>query len=111
MPVLSAGTPGNVHCTVPQVLTNLLDFKMAPYAAVDAPRMTPLSETKTITMEDRFAEQTLVGLAKLGYRVTALPAYDYHMGSFAVIARDEQSGTYEAVEDPRRMAVAGGIAD
>ena len=109
MPVLSAGTPGNVHCTVPQVLTNLLDFKMDPYAAVDAPRMTPLSETKTITMEDRFAEQALVGLAKLGYRVTALPAYDYHMGSFAVIARDEQSGTYEAVEDPRRMAVAGGI--
>lgn len=36
-PVFSAGSPGNIHCTLPQVLTYLLDFKMDPYAAVDAP--------------------------------------------------------------------------
>jgi gamma-glutamyltranspeptidase/glutathione hydrolase len=31
------------------------------------------------------------------------------MGSFSVIARDEQSGTYTAVADPRRCAVADGF--
>ena len=51
--MLSAGSPGNVHCTVPQVLTYALDFKMDPYAAVDAPRMLPMSEARGITVEDR----------------------------------------------------------
>ncbi len=47
-PVLSAGSPGNVHCTVPQVLTYALDFKMDPYAAVDAPRMLPMNEAPVL---------------------------------------------------------------
>lgn len=35
-PWLSLGSPGNVHCTVPQVLSNILDFGMDPYAAAAA---------------------------------------------------------------------------
>jgi gamma-glutamyltranspeptidase/glutathione hydrolase len=108
-PVLSAGTPGNVHCTVPQVLTNFLDFGMSPVAAVDAPRMMPLSESRTIIIEDRVSAGTQTNLAKLGLRLEVTPAYDLHMGSFSVIARDEASGAYEAVADPRRCAVADGI--
>ena len=54
-PVMSAGSPGNVHCTVPQVLTYALDFKLDPYAAVDAPRMLPMTEARAITVEDRLA--------------------------------------------------------
>ena len=108
-PVLSAGSPGNVHCTVPQVLTYALDFKLDPYTAVDAPRMLPMSEARGITIEDRLGSGVVDDLHKLGVRVAVTPGYDYHMGSFSVIARDENSGQYTAIADPRRCAVADGI--
>jgi gamma-glutamyltranspeptidase / glutathione hydrolase len=108
-PVFSAGSPGNVHCTVPQVLTYLLDFKLDPYAAVDAPRMLPMTEGRGVTIEDRLAAGVVEDLHRLGVRVGATSSYDYHMGSFSVIARDERKDTYTAVADPRRCAVAGGI--
>lgn len=108
-PVLSAGSPGNVHCTVPQVLTYALDFKLDPYAAVDAPRMLPMTEARGVMIEDRLATGVVEDLHKLGVRVSVAPGYDYHMGSFSVIARDATSGTYTAVADPRRCAVADGL--
>lgn len=108
-PVFSAGSPGNVHCTVPQVLTYALDFKFDPYAAVDAPRMLPMNEARGITVEDRLGAGVVEDLYKLGVRVSVSAGYDYHMGSFSVIARDEASGKYTAVADPRRCAVADGI--
>jgi len=49
-------------------------------------------------------------LHKLGVRVGVVGGYDYHMGSFSVIARDEATGTLTAIADPRRCAVADGIA-
>ncbi len=108
-PVFSAGSPGNIHCTLPQVLTYLLDFKLDPYAAVDAPRMLPMSEARSVVIEDRLSAGVVEGLHKLGIRVGAAPAYDYHMGSFSVIAYDEQAGTLTAIADPRRCAVADGL--
>lgn len=108
-PVFSAGSPGNIHCTLPQVLAYLLDFKLDPYAAIDAPRMMPMSEGQMIAVEDRLEKGVVEDLNKLGVRVGALPGYDYHMGSFSVIARDETSDTLTALADPRRCAVAGGF--
>ncbi len=108
-PVLSAGSPGNVHCTVPQVLTYALDFKLDLYASVDAPRMLPMTEARAISIEDRLAPGVVEDLHRLGVRVGVAPGYDYHMGSFSVIGRDERSGTYTAVADPRRCAVADGM--
>jgi gamma-glutamyltranspeptidase/glutathione hydrolase len=108
-PVFSAGSPGNVHCTVPQVLTYALDLGLDPHAAVDAPRMLPMNEARTIVVEDRFAPGVVEQLHKLGVRVAVVPGYDYHMGSFSVIAREASGDTYTAVADPRRCAVADGI--
>lgn len=108
-PVLSAGSPGNVYCTVPQVLAYALDFKLDPQAAVEAPRMLPMTEGRSVAVEDRLAPGVVEDLHRLGVRVAVTPSYDYHMGSFSVIARDEGSGTYTAVADPRRCAVADGL--
>jgi gamma-glutamyltranspeptidase / glutathione hydrolase len=108
-PVASLGSPGNVHCTVPQVLTYLLDFKLDAYAAIDAPRMLPMTEARAVVIEDRLDIGVVEDLHKLGVRVGVAPPYDYHMGSFAVITRDEASGSYTALADPRRSAVAGGL--
>jgi gamma-glutamyltranspeptidase / glutathione hydrolase len=98
-----------VHCTVPQVLTYALDFNLDPYAAVESPRMLPLTESRTLTIEDRLAVGVVEALNALGVRVAVTSGYDSHMGSFSVIARDEDTGLYTAIADPRRCAVAGGI--
>ena len=108
-PLLSAGSPGNVHCTVPQVLTYLLDFQLDPYVAIDAPRMLPMNEARGIVIEDRLGVGVVEDLHKLGVRVSVTSGYDFHMGSFSVITRDEATGKYTAVADPRRCAVADGI--
>jgi len=108
-PVFSAGSPGNIHCTLPQVLAYLLDFKLDPYEAVDAPRMLPMSETRTVVIEDRLKGGVVEDLHKLGVRVGVVAGYDYHMGSYSVIARDRETDTLTAVADPRRCAVADGI--
>ncbi|WP_165357536.1 gamma-glutamyltransferase [Sphingosinicella sp. CPCC 101087] len=108
-PVFSAGSPGNIHCTLPQVLAYLLDFKLDPYSAVAAPRMLPMSETRTVIIEDRLRDGVVAELHKLGLRVGVLNAFDWHMGSFAVIARDQADDTLTAVADPRRCGVADGI--
>lgn len=110
-PVFSAGSPGNIYCTLPQVLAYLLDFKLDPYAAVDAPRMLPMTDGQLVAIEDRLAPGVVQDLHKLGVRVGAQPGYDFHMGSFSVIARDEASNTFTAVADPRRCAVADGIKE
>ena len=110
VPVFSAGSPGNIHCTLPQVLSYLLDFGLDAAAAVDAPRMLPLTEARGVAIEDRLRPGALAGLRRLGVRVSALPGYDMHMGSYSVIARDAATGLLTAVADPRRCAVAGGVA-
>ncbi|WP_458309545.1 gamma-glutamyltransferase [Sphingosinicella rhizophila] len=104
-PVFSAGSPGNIHCTLPQVLAYLLDFKLDPYAAVDAPRMLPMTEDRRVIVEDRLKVGVVEDLHKLGVRVGVVSGYDWHMGGFAVIARDEASGTLTALADPRRCGV------
>jgi gamma-glutamyltranspeptidase/glutathione hydrolase len=108
-PVLSLGTPGNVHCTIPQVLSNILDFKMDPYAAADAPRMLPIRDDYTIEIESRISPVVLSDLVKLGVQIQALPMYDYHMGSFQMCWRDENTGLLNTCADPRRAGNADGF--
>ena len=108
-PVLSLGSPGNVHCTVPQVLTYLLDFDMDPYAAADAPRMLPLAEDNSVTIEDRIPPDVLAKLAAWGVKARAARTYDFHMGSFQMCFRDKKTGELGATADPRRCGVADGL--
>jgi gamma-glutamyltranspeptidase/glutathione hydrolase len=107
-PWISLGTPGNVYCTMPQVLANLLDFGMDPYEAIDAPRMLPLDDDYTLTVESRLPSETVAGMAQLGIRVTPHPAYDWHMGSFQMSWRDDD-GTLHSTVDPRRAGKAAGF--
>jgi len=108
MPVLSLGTPGNAHCTVPQVLHNILDLGMEPYEAVDAPRMLPLDGRFRLSMEARVSADVVGALASSGILIGALPGYDWRMGSFQVCWRDEETGRLGACADPRRCGVAAG---
>ncbi|WP_406631255.1 gamma-glutamyltransferase [Amycolatopsis sp. WGS_07] len=106
-PWLSLGSPGNVHCTVPQVLSNILDFGMDPYSADDAPRCLPYQPDHTISVEARLAPGVSEGLAKLGVLTNPLPEYDYHMGTYQTAWR-ETDGTLSACTGPRREGRASG---
>ncbi|MFH8558378.1 gamma-glutamyltransferase [Streptomyces celluloflavus] len=107
-PWLALGSPGNVHCTVPQLLSNILDFGMRPYDADDAPRCLPYEDDHTISVESRVAPEVVTGLARLGVLVNPLPEYDYHMGTYQMSWRQED-GALGACSGPRREGVADGL--
>lgn len=107
-PVHSLGSPGNIHCTVPQMLSNLLDYDFDPYEAAVLPRMLPMDPRYTIGIETRIPERLLRELAKLGAQLSPLPPFDYHMGSYQQAWR-EADGRLSASTDPRRAGQAGGF--
>lgn len=107
-PWLSMGSPGNVYCTVPQMLSNALDYKFDPYEAAVLPRMLPMTDGYEIDIETRIPERVVRDLAKLGGKVRPRPPYDFHMGSYQQAWRDA-SGKLNASTDPRRAGQAGGI--
>src|SRR5262249_44740063 len=74
-PVWSLGSPGNVYCTVPQVLLNRLSYGMDPYEAEDAPRMLPITDDYKLAVESRVSPQAASGLARLGVLLDPLPKY------------------------------------
>jgi gamma-glutamyltranspeptidase/glutathione hydrolase len=108
-PMLSMGTPGNVHCTIPQMLSTVLDYGKDPYEAAGLPRMLPMRDDYTIEIESRIEERVLRDLVKLGAKLKPLPPYDFHMGSFQQAWRDQHTGLLNASSDPRRAGMAGGI--
>jgi gamma-glutamyltranspeptidase/glutathione hydrolase len=109
VPYLSLGSPGNVHCTVPQMLSNVLDYPFDPYDAAVLPRMLPMRNDYTIDIENRISTKVAQDLAKLGSKMGPLPPYDFHMGSFQQAWRDPKTGLMSASTDPRRAGKAGGF--
>ena len=107
-PILSMGTPGNVHCTIPQMLSTVLDYGKDPYEAAVLPRMLPMRDDYTIEIENRIPTRVLADLVKLGAKLKPLPPFDFHMGSFQQAWR-ESAGSLAAGTDPRRAGMAGGF--
>ena len=108
-PWLALGTPGNVYGTMPQVLSNILDYGMDPYQASDQPRMDPLRDDYVLEIESRISEEVAENLAKMGIQIQPLPMYDYNMGSFQMCWRDKVTGLLNTCTDPRRAGKAGGF--
>ena len=105
--MMSFGSPGNVHCSVPQVLANVVLYGMDPSAADMAPRMLPLTDDYVLSVESRVSSDYVDGLAAMGVLVNPLPTYDYHMGSYQSSWRGPD-GTLQASAGPRREGSAGG---
>lgn len=93
-PWLALGTPGHVHCTVPQVLSNVLDYGMAPLEAEAKPLMTPLTDDYTVSVESRLGPTVVPGLARMGISVVPLEAYTWHKGSFEMSWVGEDGSLY-----------------
>jgi gamma-glutamyltranspeptidase/glutathione hydrolase len=108
-PIHSLGSPGNIHCTVPQMISNVLDYNYDPYAAAVLPRMQPMRDDFVIEIETRIPEHVAHELARIGGKLSPLPPYDLSMGSFQQAWRDPVTGLLSASTDPRRGGKAGGI--
>jgi gamma-glutamyltranspeptidase / glutathione hydrolase len=106
-PWLSLGTPGNVYGTIPQVLSNILDYGMDPYTAADQPRMDPLRDDYVLEVESRISPDVVAAIAGMGIRIQPLPMYDWNMGSFQMCWKTAD-GKMNSCADPRRSGKAGG---
>lgn len=108
-PWLALGTPGNVYGTMPQVLSNILDYGMEPYEAAEQPRMDPLRDDYVLEIESRIPSCVAADLAAMGIQLQPLPMYDYNMGSFQMCWRDAKTGQLSSCADPRRAGTADGF--
>ena len=108
-PTMSLGTTGNVYCTPPQVLSNILDYRLDPYTAIDLPRMMPLQDDLSVICEGGIADEVVDGLAALGIRLAQQGAKEIMTGSFSIAFRDEQTGLLNACADPRLNGLAAGL--
>jgi len=108
-PVHSLGSPGNIAFTVPQMISNVLDYQYDPYSAAVLPRMQPMRDDFVIEIESRIGEQVVRDLAKIGGKLSPLPPYDLLMGSYQQAWRNPKTGLLSASTDPRRGGKADGI--
>jgi len=107
------GTPGadDQPQTNVQVLHNLLDQKMDPQTALEAPRWSHRPGTppnsfgpESLRMEAGFPEQIVAGLKERGHSVEIVDRWSF--GGAALIVRDPTTGTWMAAADPRRQTYA-----
>ncbi len=107
-PWLAIGSPGLSSRAVAITLTNLLGFKKDLYDSIDAPRFQGNQPTQTFEVEARVPDRVRDGLAAYGIRVRATAPYNWHMGSVQAVMRDEKTGGFIGVADPRRAGWAAG---
>ncbi len=82
-----------------QVVRNLLDYRLNPQAALDAPRWQWVSD-KTVLVESSFPKLLAESLARRGHEIKV----ELQAGSFGrgqIIWRDEETGTYFGGTDGR----------
>ena len=70
-PWAALGTPGGHTITqnVPQIVINLIDFKMSMQQAIDAPKMAFLEDTRALRVEDGVPGAVLDSLREMGHVV------------------------------------------
>jgi gamma-glutamyltranspeptidase/glutathione hydrolase len=96
-----------------QIIHNLVDLKMDPQSAVEAPRWSHQPGTpprdqlpEALRMEEGFDAQTLDDLRARGHKVSMVDRWSF--GSAKIIVRDHENGCWLAGADPRRVAYALG---
>ena len=96
-----------------QILHNLLDLRMDPQAAIEAPRWSHSGGTlpkmeypDELRLEDGYSAQLITGLRERGHRTEVVDRWTF--GGAGVVVREPTSGTLMAGADPRREGYALG---
>jgi len=109
-PWLSLGTPGYPPQPLTEVLVNLLDFRMDPRTAADAPRFWSFrGRERIVEIESRIAPEVRLGMKAAGITIKELGDYNWHTGSMQIVWRDAATGELSGVSDPRRLGLAAGF--
>ena len=97
-----------------QTITNLIDFRMTPQEAVEAPSWVSWPSTDPaeidnpleFRLEDRFPSSALTNLASRGHRISSLG--DWDAGSRIQLITRDATGTLRGASDPRSSGIALG---
>lgn len=96
-----------------QIIHDLVDLRMDPQSAVEAPRWSHQPGTpprdqlpEALRMEEGFDAATLDALRAKGHEIAVVDRWSF--GSAKVIVRDRENGCWLAGADPRRVAYALG---
>lgn len=97
-PFIIVGTPGGttIPTSVFQTIVNIIDFKLSPNMAVNAPKFHHQWLPETVTAERNFPQSTVSALEKMNYRITTVS----QIGRTELITV-EPSGLVTAVADGR----------
>ena len=108
--VLSIGTPGSfgILQTTPQMLMDVLDYKMSVQQAIESPRFKYAAE-RHVDMEERFPLQVRRELERRGHEVGVLEAWSAAVGGAQGIQVDMDQGVFQGGADPRRDGYAFGL--
>ena len=107
-PFMSLGSPGatRIISALPQIIVNVVDFRMNVQDAIDAPRIHCM--TGDIFMESRIPQATQEALKAMGHKLNVRGAVDLYFGGAQAVMIDRASGTLKGAGDPRRDGVAVG---
>ncbi len=104
------GLPGGLRIfpSVMQAIINLVDHKMTPQEAVEAPRV--WTEGPILEMEDAFPERVLRALRQRGHNVALLPHVAGGMGCIAFEPDGGMTGAACWRADGTAIGLGGGLA-
>ena len=95
-----------------QLITDLLDFRMEPQAAIEAPRWIAGGPGGTlpyqVILESGFPEATIADLARRGHQITVISQWNTDAGHAQMIMVDQQRGGLLGGADPRADGSAEG---
>jgi gamma-glutamyltranspeptidase/glutathione hydrolase len=97
------------------IVTRVIDYKMSPQAAIEAPRwlqgrMLDLSQAGTmLNLEGRVRDDVVLELMRLGHRINLTPDYSDLMGHAGAILIDRTTGVMKGGADPRGDGAAVGF--
>jgi gamma-glutamyltranspeptidase/glutathione hydrolase len=114
------GTPGgDVQCqAMLQVFLNMVEFRMDPQQAVEAPRFATFSFPNSfyphdyhpglLRVETSVGRPTLSRLGEKGHRIEEWPEWAWRAGGVCCITVDPATGLLTGAADPRRESCAMG---
>lgn len=113
-PWAALGTPGghSIGQTVPQMVMNLIDFKMTIYDAIAAPRIS-FYEPETIDVEEGVGQAVIKALGKLGHKVYVIKkpgGLGNAHGLTIEYGPDGKPSRFTGAADPRGSGGAGSAA-
>ncbi len=104
---LGSGGSNRLRTAILQVLVNLLDFRMAPEEAVEAPRIHV--EQDLLSIEGGFEEGAVRALGRLFPENKAWESRNLFFGGVNLVDANPGTGHFHGVGDPRRGGSASAV--